>query len=198
MKSYGYQCGWADKNCLDNSEFNPRGRNTAVLRYTPDPIVNFAETIFIIDDWDGNILDETADTDVAIDDEGNTYIGVDCTTPEAKNFCNIAPLYTCAPHRDNMILALDQYFYVNGDDVEPHESIIAIMRGIHDELKLPMMPIILNDNDWETVDDNCTCQACKDDYYSYECDECENQGIFSFNGQFNSQCFFNNLDPETV
>ena len=197
MKAYGYQCGWADKTCLQNSKFNPKALNIAILNYAPDPDVNYAQTVFVIDDWNGNILDEYAESLFYYDDT-YTYIGIDCSSEEARNFCDILPLYACQGHQDNRILAIDQYFHVDGDYVNPHESVISIIRGIHDELKLPMFPIVLNDNDWNTINDACTCDACWHDFYSYECQECTNQGIFGTNGEFNSQCFFDNLDPESV
>ena len=176
MNAYGVQCGWDNKNCLDNSQFNQRGYNEAVIRFTPDESVNYAETVFIIDDWNGNILDEYADTQVAKDDV-YSYISVDCTTDEAKNFCDIVSLYSCQEGLSNRVLAVDQYFYVNGDDVEPKESLIAIIRGkVEDE---PMAPIVLDDQDWSDLNNACA------------------GNVFSDQGVFNTECFFNFLTTGT-
>ena len=172
MDAYGVQCGWDNQNCLDNSEFNQRGYNEAVIRYTPDESVNYAQTVFIIDDWNGNILDEVADTQVAIDDV-YSYIGVDCTTPEAKNFCDIVSLYSCQEGLANRVLAVNTYFYVNATDVEAKESLIAIIRGKEEDE--PMAPIVFDDQDWSELNNTCA------------------GNIFSDQGVFNTECFTNFL-----
>ena len=177
MDAYGVQCGWDNKNCLDNSQFNQRGYNEAVIRYTPDESVNYAQTVFLIDDWNGNILDEVVDTQVASDDV-YTYIAVDCTSDEAKNFCDIVSLYSCQEGLSNRILAIDQYFYVNGDDVEAKESLIAIIPGkIGNRL---LSPIVFDDEDWSDLNNACA------------------GNVFSDQGVFNTECFFNFLTPLTT